>query len=181
MPSSIDGEMLRSVMRHVPSPVTVVTAAAPDDARGITIGSFTSVSLDPALISFNVEKAAQMHALITQADRFAVHILREDQADLSNHFAIPDLPGTMQFQGVAHRRDTHGTPLLDGALAILHCRPHAFHDAGDHTLVLGEVLAIDQAEDGTPLVYFDRTYRSIGEAVEWSLFSPVKRASSETP
>jgi 3-hydroxy-9,10-secoandrosta-1,3,5(10)-triene-9,17-dione monooxygenase reductase component len=177
----INGEDLRAVMRQVPSPVTVVTAASTDEMRGITIGSFTSVSLDPPLISFNIAHDAQMYDLITTAEYFSVHVLQEEQAHLGNHFAIPDLTGAEQFTSVASQRSEWGTPVLDGALAVLHCRPYAFYEAGDHTIVVGEVLEVMLQEGGRPILYYRRAYRSVGEEVDVSLFSPVKRASSEVP
>ena len=177
----VDGEALRTVMRRLPSPVTVVTAAAPTEQRGITIGSFTSVSLDPPLISFNVARIAQMYGLITEAAHFAVHILHEDQAHLSNHFALPDLPGDAQFEGVPHRVGAHGTPILDDVLAVLHCRRYAVYDAGDHVIVLGEVLQIEDDGSGRPVLYFDRSYRKVGEAVVPRPSASMKRSSSGTP
>ncbi len=181
MQRNIDGEALRAAMRRVPSPVTVVTAAGTGEARGITIGSFTSVSLDPPLISFNVGHEAQMHALIVRADRFAVHVLSEAQAHLADHFALPDRSGAEQFAPVAYRLDAHGTPILDGALAVFHCARYAVYEAGDHSLLVGRVLDVEAGAEGLPILYFDRTYRSVGKAAKWSLFSPVNRGSNHTP
>ena len=75
MSRSVDGETLRQVMRRVPSPVTVVTAASAEEVRGITIGSFTSVALEPPLVCFNVNHAAEMHNLPLAAPRYAVQVL----------------------------------------------------------------------------------------------------------
>lgn len=157
----VDGAVLRGVMRRLPSPVTVVTAANGEEARGITIGSFTSVSLEPPLISFNVEREAQMHDVLTSAARFAVHFLSEEQAPLCTRFARPDCSGAEQFAEVAHAFDGHGTPLLEGVLAILHCRPYAALEAGDHTIVVGEVVAVEAYAEGAPLLYYNRTFCSV--------------------
>lgn len=182
-PADVDGEALRRVMRRVPSPVTVVTTAGVDGPRGITIGSFTSVSLDPPLVSFNIDKAAQMHAQLEDAfDRFAVHILTDRQAHLSNHFAVPDLSSEAQFADVDYHLDAYGTPLLRSVIAVLHCDLYACYPAGDHTIVVGEVRAVAYAaEAGRPLLYFNRRYCSVGEEVTFSLFSPVNRASNDAP
>jgi flavin reductase (DIM6/NTAB) family NADH-FMN oxidoreductase RutF len=177
----VDGEALRLVMRRVPAPVTVVTAATADEMRGITIGSFTSVSLDPPLVSFNVEKRAQMHRLITRAAVFAVHLLTEDQAHLSNHFAIPDMSGEEQFEPLRYRFDAYGSPILEDVMAVLHCSLYALYEAGDHSLIVGEVLVIDDRGKDHPLVYFNRSYRGVGEEVEMNPLSPVKGASTGTP
>lgn len=182
MPEHVNGEMLRAAMRRVPSPVTIVTATDGREMRGITIGSFTSVSLTPPLISFNVAHASRMHALITaRTERFAVHILAEDQAHLSDHFAVPGRTGAEQFAGLAYRRDAGGTPLLDDVLAIFHCARYAVYPAGDHSLLIGEVLKVERRGEGTPLLYFDRSYRNVGAPVQRSLFTPVKPEGSETP
>ena len=179
--TKIDGDRLRAVMRRVPSPVTVVTAAGPEEVRGITIGSFTSVSLDPPLISFNVSRAARMHGLITSAERFAVHVLSDHQAHLSDHFALPDRTGAEQFADVEHEVNLHGTPVLEDALAVFHCRPYAVFEAGDHSLVIGEVLDVETSSEGGPILYYNRSYCGIGEEVAVDLFSPVKRTSSDAP
>lgn len=182
-PANVDGEALRRVMRRVPSPVTVVTAAGVDGPRGITIGSFTSVSLDPPLVSFNIDKAAQMHAHLEEAfDRFAIHILTDRQAHLSNHFAVPDLSSEAQFADVDYHLDAHGTPLLRSVMAVLHCNLYASYPTGDHTIVVGEVCDLTYAaEADRPLLYFNRRYCSVGEEVTFSLFSPVNRVSNDAP
>jgi 3-hydroxy-9,10-secoandrosta-1,3,5(10)-triene-9,17-dione monooxygenase reductase component len=169
-----DGESLRHFMRRVPCPVTVVTAANADEMRGITIGSFTSVSLDPPLICFNVARDAQMHDLIVSAPRFAVHLLGSDQAVIANHFAIPDLPAGAQFESVSFATNEFGLPILDEVLAVVYCNRYAVYDAGDHSLILGEVTDIQRFREGTPLLYFDRTYREIGAPLRVSLLAPVK-------
>ena len=91
------GEAFRSAMRRVPAVVTIVTAARGEEIRGITIGSFTSVALEPPLISFNVGKEARMHGVITTASHFAVHLISQQQTHLCEHFATPDLTSAEQF------------------------------------------------------------------------------------
>jgi 3-hydroxy-9,10-secoandrosta-1,3,5(10)-triene-9,17-dione monooxygenase reductase component len=158
---SITGEDLRSVMQRVPSPVTVVTAAGRAEARGATSGSFTSVSLDPPLVSFNVEKDSQMHAVLAEASHFAVHLLADRQSELCRHFAVPDQSGADQLAAVTYRADTHGTPILESAPAILHCRWHEAFEAGDHTIVVGHVTQLEERDEARPLLYYDRDYRSV--------------------
>ena len=159
-------ETFRQAMRRVPVPVTVVTVTACDKIRGITVGSFTSVSLDPPLISFNVSRAARMHGLITVARHFAVHLLSEDQAHLSTTFADPARTGAQQFENISFSLDEYGVPVLAGAMVVFRCVPHAVHIAGDHTLMVGRVLAITPAASTSPLVYFDRGYRMLGPAID---------------
>lgn len=175
----MDGERLRAVMRRLPSPVTVVTVQGEREMRGITIGSFTSTSLDPPLISFNVEQAAQMHDVLVGATHYAVHLLGVDQAHLSDHFAMPERTGAEQFASVAFHRDARGTPVLDDVLAVLHCTHYAVYEAGDHSIFVGEVVEVEEGWPGEPLVYFNRAYRRVGEAVAPPGFVvAMKRASS---
>ncbi|MEM1125409.1 MAG: flavin reductase family protein [Bacteroidota bacterium] len=164
------GEALREVMRQVPSPVTVVTMRTPEGLRGVTIGSFTSVSLEPPLISFNVQRASQAHLALQTAEAFAVHVLSEAQVDLSNHFARPDRTGEEQFASIEYRVDTHGLPILPGAVAVLRCRPYAFYEAGDHDLVLGEVLEATLEAPAAALLYHNRAYRTVGAEVTANRF-----------
>lgn len=159
------GEALRQMMRQVPSPVTIVTAAVYGEMRGITIGSFTSVSLNPPLISFNVAQQARMHPLLLQARHFAVHILKAGQVALSQRFAEPGLSSAEQFEGLAYQRRPEGTPVLEGVLAVLYCRPYRIVEAGDHTIFVGEVIEVEALADGLPLLYYNRTYRAVGEAL----------------
>ncbi|WP_456429457.1 flavin reductase family protein [Rhodocaloribacter sp.] len=166
MQTNVDGEVLRNVMRRVPTPVTVVTAQSGGEARGITIGSFVSVSLDPPLITFNVHRKARMHAIITEADRYVVHILREEQAYLSERFARADLSGKEQFASVAFTPATEdGLPILNNVLAVLFCRPYAVYEAGDHSILVGKVEAVDLGVPGRPVLYYNRAYYAVGKAV----------------
>ena len=171
-----DGATLRWVMRHVPSPVSVVTASdGKDQIRGITIGSFTSASLRPPLLSFNISRDAGIYDLLTRADRFALHVLHEGQAHLSDRFAVPDMPGAEQFHAIEYEVDAHGVPVLADILAVFMCLRHAVYDAGDHSIVLALVTDIREAGAGTrPLVYFDRSYRRVGTAAQPASFDPVR-------
>ncbi len=131
----------------------------------MTISSLTSVSLHPPLVSFNVEREAQMHAVLAEASSFAVHLVGEDQAALCERFAAPDRTAAEQFLDLPHGFDRYGNPLLEGALAVLHCRLHAAYPAGDHSIVVGEVVEVWQHEDGAPLVYYNRAYHGVGTTV----------------
>ncbi len=167
-------------MRRLPSPVTVVTSAVGEDRRGITIGSFTSVSLEPALVSFNLSIETPMLAMIRQSTRFVVHFLKKDQAHVSETFAVPDVTGEEQFADVVVRRSPGGLPILEGVLACMHCTVEALHPTGDHVLVVGRVVEIEELSPGDPLVYFNRGYHSVGDAVELDEGSDSRSASTGT-
>ena len=181
MPGKIDEKKLRIAMPRVPSAVTVVTAAGAEEMGGLTIASFTSVSIDPLLISLNVARQAPMHDLIVGAEHFAVHLLSDEQVPLSDHFAALDRSGQEQFAPIPYRLDPHGTPILEDVLAVFYCARYAVYEAGDHALLVGEVLHIEKGVEGRPLVYFDRSYCRVGDIVSSTTFAPVKRSSSETP
>lgn len=159
------GDAFRSAMRRVPAVVTIVTAASGDDVRGITIGSFTSVALEPPLISFNVGQEGRMHGIITTASHFAVHLISQRQTHLCEHFATPNRTGTEQFSTVRHRIGSYGVPILEDVVCILYCQRYDVFEAGDHSIILGRVVEIDAAGEGEPVLYFNRSYRSIGEIV----------------
>jgi flavin reductase (DIM6/NTAB) family NADH-FMN oxidoreductase RutF len=167
-------------MRRVPSPVVVVTAAGEEEARGITIGSFTSVALNPPLVSFNVGRESRMYEAMESCSRFAVNVLGEEQAALATRFAEPDLTGPEQFEGVPYTLDARGTPLLDDVTARLHCTPHDAVPAGDHVLYVGLVVGVDEQPDRGAVLYYKSGYRGVGSELRSTELSPVKRVSSES-
>ncbi len=170
------GELLRSFMRRTPQPVVVATARGRDEIRGITIGSFASVSLNPPLVSFNIGKQARMHTVALQAETFNIHLIAEEDAHYCNHFAAPNLTGAEQFEAVDHALDETGTPVLADALAVLRCAPVHFIDTADHTLIIAEVAAAEWRREGSPVLYFDGLYRSVGAVVEVRTDEPVPKA-----
>jgi flavin reductase (DIM6/NTAB) family NADH-FMN oxidoreductase RutF len=170
----------RAAMRRVPSPVVVVTAQGPREARGITIGSFSSVALEPPLVSFNVARESRMYEVMENCERFAVHVLGEDQAYLAEQFAVPDLSGPEQFESVPHTRNVHGTPILEGGSAVLHCQPHDSLLAGDKRLYVGLVLEVDERPDRGAVIYYKSDYRGVGSELRSTRLAPVKRASSDS-
>ncbi|MEM1053928.1 MAG: flavin reductase family protein [Bacteroidota bacterium] len=164
-PESIpaDGEGLREALRGMASPVVVVTCVGAEGPRGATIGSFTSASLAPPLVTFNVTHGSRFHEALTEAESFAVHLLADDQSDLATRFATPGLDD--QFGGVVHTLTPRGLPLLDSTLGVLLCRPAGRMDAGDHSLVLGRVEERIPGREAGPLLYFRQSYRGVGDEV----------------
>ncbi|MFN3597834.1 MAG: flavin reductase family protein, partial [Rubricoccaceae bacterium] len=161
-----EGEALRVALRRMASPVVVVTTEGARGPRGATIGSFTSVSLAPPLVSFNVTRRTQLHTALAEASVFAVHLLAADQAALAAHFALPDQSGAAQFAPFEHVRHAGRPPLLAGTLGVLVCRPAGRFEAADHTVMLGEVTEIVPGrEDAPPLLYYAQSYRGVGEEV----------------
>ncbi len=179
--SEFDGNSLREIMRHVATPVTVVTFMDGEHPRGVTIGSFVSVSLDPPLIAFNVNHGTTAHAALKVADRLVVNVLSEEQAFLANQFALSDVTSDEQFEPVPIGEVVGRIPVLKDAAAALECVVEAHHDAGDSSIIVARVTGGYAAMDSRPLLYYDRSYREVGQEREPNLFAPVKRPSSSIP
>jgi flavin reductase (DIM6/NTAB) family NADH-FMN oxidoreductase RutF len=136
--------------------VTVVTARAADGRRvGVTVNSFSSVSLDPPLILWSLSRQTPSFIDFSRATHFAVNVLESNQHHLSRQFSTP-LPD--KFAGVEFAEATGGVPLLDGAIAQFICRKVRQHDGGDHIILIGEVEEYKYSE-GEPLVFHSGRYR----------------------
>lgn len=151
---------LINVMRQIPFPVTIVTASNGTSARGITIGSFTSLSMEPPLISFNVEKESQMHEVLQESSSFVVQIPHADQQELCTRFALPDQSDEEQFDGLAYRLSEKGVPVLDDVVAVLECTPYKQVEAGDHTLIIGKVERVEILKNDPAILYLNGVYLS---------------------
>ncbi len=151
-------ENLKAAMRHFPQGVTVVTTQVANHPVGMTVASFTSISLSPPLILISIAKGTTHHDSITNAGNFAVNILASDQADISERFAGKVPQGEDRFHNVSHHIGTLGSPLLDHAVAWIECRTWKKEDAGDHTILLGEVVECETPREATPLLYYNRQY-----------------------
>jgi len=149
-------------MRRLPFPVAIATTAIGKKKRGVTIGSFTSVSMQPPLISFNIDKGSQIHDLIYRATHYAIHLPQPDQSSLCDHFAQPGQSSEEQFGNIDHYRSAYGNPILKGIPTVIQCRAYERFAAGDHTLLLGEVLEIEQDSESPSVLYHNRSYHTIG-------------------
>jgi flavin reductase (DIM6/NTAB) family NADH-FMN oxidoreductase RutF len=150
----------RSTVGAFATGVTVVTTRGEEHAYGMTANAFSSVSLDPPLILVCVISPSEGADHIARNGVFAVNILAEEQEPLSRYFASRDRPrGRDAFAEVGHRFGASGSPLLEGASAVMDCRLHTTHEAGDHLIFIGEVLELDVADGSTPLVFHGGGYR----------------------
>ncbi len=145
------------MLGHFASGVTVVTVSHEDAQYGITVSSFTSLSLDPPLVLICIDKRVMSHAVLRQAGSFAVNILAHDDEHLSRHFASRE---QNKFKGIAYHTGITGAPLLEGVLATVECKIVQQVDGGDHTIFIGEVLA-GTAYDGKPLIYYRSGYHNL--------------------
>ena len=141
--------------------VTVVTTRQDDLVYGITVSSFSALSLDPRLILVCIADSNRLGTMIQRTKKFAVSILAEGQEDVSAYFAISGrepVPGFDEFGTIEWHT---GSPIIDGAAAHLDCELHEAIQAGDHTIVIGRVLGAAARQERKPLVYFRRGYRSV--------------------
>jgi len=141
--------------------VTVVTCAdRAGKPYGITANSFSSVSLEPPLILWNIARVSNSLTAFLNAEHFAINVLASGQRDVSKHFARSD---HTLFDSVEYSRSASGAPLLPGSLATFECRTFDVHECGDHYIVIGEVVEFS-AGDGEPLLFFGGDYRALAAA-----------------
>ena len=149
------GEELREVMRRFPAPVAVVTTEVDGERFGLTVGSLVSLSLAPPLVGISIGKESSSHEPLRLAGGWTASLLAGSQQMVAQHFARRGIPPVALWNGVDVREGIRG-PLVDGALAWLECRTASEHDAGDHTIFVGEVESTELGPTGGPgLVYRD--------------------------
>jgi len=153
----IDDAQFKLAMSHFASGVTVVTTEQDGTPYGMTVAAFSSLSLHPPLVLICIEKSVRTHEAIATAGKFGVSILSQSQTDVSNRFASRSED---KFSGIATHRGTSGVPLIDGAITTLECSLREQFAGGDHSIFVGEVVAIETAE-GVPLVYYRSGYREL--------------------
>jgi flavin reductase (DIM6/NTAB) family NADH-FMN oxidoreductase RutF len=151
----------RGICSRFATGVAVLTVLDPEgNPHGLTVNSFTSVSAGPPLVLVCVDLSSGLLAYFQQALFYGLSILDEDQQDLSIRFAsVPE----RRFDGVAWRRgEATGVPLLDKAIGWLECRTRELILAGDHQILLAELVAA-HVDDGTgrPLLYFNSGYAQL--------------------
>lgn len=152
---SLDAGCFRSAMSAFPTGVTVVTVGSRDGGQyGMTVNAFSSVSLDPPLVQVCLARTGRGHQLVRDAGVFSVNVLAHDQQDLSRWFADRGRPmDATMFTGIAVRSGSTGCPVLTEAAASFDCRVHNIVDAGDHAIVLGEVVTLRHRPECAPLVF----------------------------
>lgn len=153
-------------MRAWSSGVTVVTAAHEGEQHGMTVNSFTSVALEPPLVIIALQTGSRTQELVSKANAFAVTILANEQEDLSNRFAgrVPDEED--RLAGLETETLVTGAPLLKGGLSYFDCRVTQTIPLGASTLFLAEVVAVQNNDVDSPLIYHNRKYRKLVELLE---------------
>jgi len=174
--STVDVSAFRRAMGSFPTGVTVVTVASDDsNMHGITVNSFTSVSLDPMLVLVCLNETSRGVSLIERAGAFAVNVLSARQQDVSCWFANRYRPtGSTMFDGMPFEAGVTGCPVLVDAAASFECRKRQSHRAGDHLIMLGEVIALVHRLQLEPLIFHAGSYKSLEHEL------PIGRSDDRT-
>jgi len=165
---SVSSDSVRQSMRYWATGVTIVTAAHKGQQHGMTVSSFTSLSLDPPRLLISLAKGTRTCRLVALSRRFGVSLLAEDQRELSDRFAGRMSEEEDRLAGLEVFQLATGAPLLKGALAWLDCRVTRTMDSGSHLVFIAEPLAALSTEDSlaAPLLYFNRSYLAPQKALE---------------
>ena len=149
-----DSKHFRAVLGHFPTGVTIVTGLTDGAPAGFTIGSFTSISLDPPLVGFLPQTDSDTWAAIADYGKFCVNVLRDDQADLCWRFAKSGV-GDDRFDEVTWTHSPTGCPIIEGVGAWIDCTLEHQIELGDHYMVVGRVVDLDHHTDPhVPLVFY---------------------------
>lgn len=159
--SHVNPQHMRAVLGHFCSGLTVVTSIDNDGPIGFTCQSFSSLSLDPPLVSFSPARTSTTWPKIRAADTFAVNVLAAHQHSISTGFARS---GTDKFADVKWGAGPLGNPLIDDVVAWAECRIWAEYDGGDHTIVAAEVLELQANSPAQPLLFFQGAYHILDRA-----------------
>jgi flavin reductase (DIM6/NTAB) family NADH-FMN oxidoreductase RutF len=154
----VSPEQFRDVMARHAAGVTVVTTAGPTGYHGVTVTAFCPLSLDPPLVLVCIDRQQQSHRLLETAAGWVVNLLSRDQEFLAEQFAGRAPLADSRFSRLPHQLGPLGIPRLDGCLAWIDCRPWARYEGGDHSIFVGQVVALDLGPANDPLIYFERQY-----------------------
>jgi flavin reductase (DIM6/NTAB) family NADH-FMN oxidoreductase RutF len=150
----------REALGSFPTGVAVVTAAGAGSHIGITVNSFASVSLDPPLVLWCMDRKSGRHDLFAAAPAFTVNILGTEHRGVSARLARP---GEHALEGIALIPTELGPPALADSLAVFECVTEKVIEAGDHTILLGRVLRFARHSKSAPLVYFSGKYSALAQ------------------
>lgn len=154
-------EQLRLSMRHWPTGVAVVTSQYGQERHGMTVNSFTSLSLLPPVVSVSLAHDTRTCKMLLKSGVLAITLLAGDQAAISERFAGHVAEEGDRFEGLEVFTLASGAPFLTGGTAFLDCRVRAWHVLELSTLFLLDVIAVQSATHAQPLVYFNRGYHHL--------------------
>lgn len=148
-------KVFRQCLGKFATGITVVTCTDEHGRPcGITANSFSSVSLEPPLVLWNIAKVSNSLDAYLNAEHFAINVLSSEQRDLSSHFAKSD---HTLFDSIEFQTSNHGAPILPGTTACFECQTHQIYDCGDHFIIVGRVIGFESS-DRQPLLFFNGQY-----------------------
>jgi flavin reductase (DIM6/NTAB) family NADH-FMN oxidoreductase RutF len=148
-------------MGHFASGVTIMTTSAAGRMHGMTVSAFASQSLEPLLILVSVERSTVMHQLVLASRAFAINILDAQGEGTARFFADNARLNGPEFKEGGYHLGATGSPILEEATAYLEATVEATLDVGDHTVIVGRVVALEVARDAAPLIYYRSGYRRL--------------------
>ena len=155
----IDSRALRNALGRFATGVAIVTALDTEGKpMGLTVNSFSAVSLEPALVLWCLDNSSHNLDAFNQASHHVINILTEDQMELSNRFA--SLP-TDRFAGLEWQAGAGGAPVLPGCSAVFEVANETRYVSGDHTIFIGRVVSLQENSEPAPLLFYAGQYRKL--------------------
>jgi flavin reductase (DIM6/NTAB) family NADH-FMN oxidoreductase RutF len=159
--NQLDKGSFRHAMSHFASGVTIMTTTAAEKMHGMTVSAFASQSLDPLLILVSVERSTVMHQLVMKSRAFAVNILDEHGEGTARFFADNARLSGPEFEEGTYHLGVTGSPILEEATGYLEATVDRTLEAGDHTIIVGRVVALKIVREAAPLIYYRSAYRGL--------------------
>jgi flavin reductase (DIM6/NTAB) family NADH-FMN oxidoreductase RutF len=167
---AFDVRSFRFSLGQFPTGVCIVTAVVGGELLGTTMSSFNSLSLDPPLVLFSIDKRARGLPQWQAATDYAINVLSESQKSISDRFARPS---SDKWEGVSYVEGTNGIPLLPGSAAMFECEAHAEYEAGDHVLFIARVRRFHTKPQRQPLVFCKGTYGELQQSDDTAAIWPL--------
>jgi len=159
---AVNADQLKESMRYWTTGVAIVCSRLGNEVHGMTVNSFTSISVVPALVTVTLAKTTRTHEMVSDSGVFSISILASDQAEISDRFAGKIAEDQDRFEGVDSISLASGVPAIAGGLAWLDCRVIQKYEMGSSTLFIGEVEEA-LTKGGSPLIYHNRRYAVLGD------------------
>lgn len=154
----VDARAFRQALGQFPTGVCVVTGMVDSERLGMTMSSFNSLSLNPPLVLFSIDRRTVSLPLWEKAEGYSINVLSENQKDISNRFARPL---SKKWEGARFVNGSSDAPVLLGVAAVFECAPWARHDGGDHILFIARVKRSLSSADRRPLVFCQGRYATL--------------------
>lgn len=158
---TVDPDSFRGALASWPSGVTVVTTRLDDRVYGLTVSSFSSLSIDPLLVLVCIANTNPLVEMVRASQVAAISLLADHQEDVSRYFAQPGRKPVTRYEDFATEAWATGAPIISGSVAGLDCELFDLVEGGDHMILLGRVVEARFNADKMPLLYFRRGYRKV--------------------